>query len=163
MQSIKNLGSVAKAGTIISSISTTVPDGYFPMLGQLVSSVEYPDLYAVIGNSLGTYVSGGTTYFYLPSFINCFPRQKGGLSAGLGVFQDDASIKLTGSPGHQDDQTYIGVEGAFYKMYAYGYDARSGYGSGRGWILGFDLSKTDLVIADENRPANMSVFYFIKY
>jgi hypothetical protein len=66
MQSIKNLGSVAKAGTIISSISTTVPDGYFPMLGQLVSSVEYPDLYAVIGNSLGTYVSGGTTYFYLP-------------------------------------------------------------------------------------------------
>lgn len=165
MDSIKQLQSVAAPGTIITSMSLTPPEGYLRLEGQRLKQSDYPDLYNAIAVSNGNIVKTvvlGVTYFYLPNFSGVFLRQVGGYSAGLGVIQADAIINITGRAGIQDDQTIASApNGAFYNAGGYGYDSSSGM-SGGGWVLAFDSS---LVVptADENRPVNVSVNYFIKY
>jgi len=55
---------------IISSLSA-LPTGWLPCNGASVSSLDYPNLFAIIGNTYGT--SPGQNLFYLPNFQGAFP------------------------------------------------------------------------------------------
>ena len=78
------------AGSITMFAGTSVPEGWLQCLGQSVSVVTYPDLYAAIGYSYGG--SGDT--FVLPNLEGRFPLGLGG-SYSLGLTGGSATHQLT--------------------------------------------------------------------
>ena len=50
-------------GTVQPFLGLTPPLGYLVCQGQLISKVEYPELYKICGSTFGTETS---THFYLP-------------------------------------------------------------------------------------------------
>ena len=84
-------------------------------------------------------------------------RGVGGNSAGLGVTQGDAIRNITGTALIRT--TEIGTTGVFtsYAYSSYGISAPHG----TGMMLQFDASRV-VPTADENRPANVAVRYFIR-
>ncbi len=134
--------------------------GYLLCNGQAVSRTDYADLFEVIGTNFG--VGDNSTTFNVPDYRGCFLRGLGGDSA-LDVYtkQPMGAPNITGNVISQEDSRSR-VSGAFY---------RSGDSSDRpsyasnGGIVSMDASKSNSVYgaANEIRPVNYAVNFFIKY
>ena len=108
----------------------------------------YPELFALVGGKV-------------PDYRGLFLRGLGGNSAGLGVTQGDAIRNITGNMGNVQLSYFSGAsmgEGALY-LYRQGGGNSSG---GATWgAMHFDASRV-VPVADENRPVNTAVRYFIR-
>jgi hypothetical protein len=165
--SIKNLAQTASPGTVVLSLNSTVPDGYLRMEGQVLYKADYPDLYAALKYSSGQYVSvaiiEGTTYFILPN-----PKENGdflrqapsGTAAGTRL--NSAIRNIKGQANARDVYAATGRSYPFYSVGSSTYNAYSTRDS-NAWYVGFDSSRGENPTANEFRPYNIAVYYYIKY
>ena len=124
-------------GTIISWPVATNPedmDNWLECNGQSISPSVYPELFAVLGNSV-------------PDLRGLFLRGHGGKSAALGTTQDQA----TASSGIQIATAFIDLGGGGWDGWAYAPYPQAG-GS---WTT---LPGT----GDETRPVNTAVRYLVR-
>ena len=120
-------------------------DNWLECNGQSISPSVYPELFAVLGNSV-------------PDLRGLFLRGHGGNSAALGATQSDAIRNITGSFGQHSSASAGGV---FYRTGGCAEDIRSSYGTWSGNGVGFDLSRV-VPTAEENRPVNQAVRYLVR-
>lgn len=146
------------AGSLQSGPVTTMP-GYLLCNGQAVSRTEYARLFAAIGTNFGA--GDGSTTFNVPDYRGCFLRGLGGDSAAdMYTKQPMGAPNITGAFTNGQD----GTSGAFYNTNARGRDG--GYEDWQtGWTTNLDASRVNSVYgaANEIRPVNFAVNYFIKY
>lgn len=136
------------AWTLVSNPS----DNYLECNGQEVDSSKYPKLYQLMHN--------------VPDYRGVFLRGLGGNSAALGALQGDAIRNITGTMGGSNSVD-VGLwdygTGVFYQFN----QGRNSVANGRAWYsyvsqgMGFDASRV-VPVANENRPVNKAVRYFIK-
>ena len=125
------------------TLSVNPSDSYLECNGQAVDSTKYPKLYALMHNT--------------PDYRGMFLRGLGGNSADLGILQGDAIRNIIG-------EVYGSVEegspayGAFKIIEISTSGADAGKNS---WGFSFDASRV-VPTAEENRPINKAVRYFIK-
>ena len=127
------------------TLSSNPSDNYLECNGQVVNGSKYPKLYAIMHNT--------------PDYRGIFLRGLGGNSFGLGELQTDAIRNITGNFGYFADRHGISTNGSFYVA-----QQRSGSHSdtnGSNWLIGFDASRV-VPVANENRPINKAVRYFVK-
>ena len=148
MTSLGNRDSLEVGMVIAWTMATNPSDNYLECNGQAINSSKYPKLYTLMHNT--------------PDYRGVFLRGLGGNSASLGELQGDAIRNITGE---------INVEvrsvaskyayGAFY----IGQDTDVGDDREENWGEGFrakfDASRV-VPVAEENRPINKAVRYFIK-
>jgi len=139
-------------GSIITMSCSTIPTGYLECNGSLCYKLNYPDLYAVIGNTYGQL----NNYFKVPNFNNgSFLRgYKSNITNNLGVQQPD-NIRTHSHPSNY----YVRQQGGS------GYAVLShtlGTGGTNGTTT-VDSSNNAAGIPDETRPMNFAVYYCIKY
>ena len=137
-------------GTIISWPVATNPedmDNWLECNGQSISPSVYPELFAVLGNSV-------------PDLRGLFLRGHGGNSAALGVQQGDAIRNITGKFGFDDQFAWNGYDGAFADA---GYAPYGATNEKRefGAAVIFDASRV-VPTAGENRPVNQAVRYLVR-
>lgn len=132
--------------------------GFLLCNGQAVSRTQYSALYALLGTSFGS-GDGGTT-FNLPDYRGCFLRGLGGDSAAdMYTKQPMGAPDITGTVG----RTFASENsGAFYTV---NITSTSQGGSGGGVLHGFSASRSNSAYgaAQEFRPVNFAINYFIKY
>jgi microcystin-dependent protein len=145
-------------GTVIAFAGNHAPRGYLLCDGREVDVSNYPDLFRAIGTIYG---GNGTPKFKLPDFCGMFLRGTGGNAAPLGQRQGDAIRNIVGdvSPSWAGDVT-VKPTGAFSGSYKN--RSREATNNNNGWNLNFDASKV-VPTANENRPVNYAVNYYIKY
>ena len=137
------------------TLSANPSDNYLECNGQVVDSTKYPKLYALMHN--------------VPDYRGMFLRGLGGNSASLGITQGDAIRNITGTFGRVDDQMGKNADGssggitngAFYLTSNPGWDWESKNGNNSSSMLHFEASRV-VPTAEENRPINKAVRYFIK-
>lgn len=141
------------AGEIMLFAGDTVPDGWLPCTGALVSRSAYPELFAAIGEKYGA--GDGNTNFALPDTSDRFPRFAGnGLT--VGETQEDTIRDITGSFA----APYGNVSGAFQNATSeIGAFARGSEGI---FTKNFAAS-TVVPTATENRPKAIAFKACIKY
>lgn len=167
-------------GTVIAFAgpATNAPKGYLLCNGATYNKADYPDLF----NAIGTIYGGdGTTNFKVPDFRGVFLRGLGSTSvtttpggtvtaasAGLGIKQADAIRNITGTIGSPTDRksglnsntivtsgafkaTNIGVNSQWWDVQNF-----------PAFMIEFQASRV-VPTANENRPVNYAVNYYIKY
>ncbi|MCL2484458.1 MAG: phage tail protein [Endomicrobia bacterium] len=161
-------------GTVIAFAGPTAnaPKGYLLCNGVSVSKNDYPDLFEAIGT---TYGGDGIPYFNLPNFQGVFLRGRGSQtvshgtygnithSAGnLGQVQGDAIRNISGQFKYERGELAMNLTGPFYSSP----DSGTQYGAASGGQItpniNFDSSRV-VPVANENRPVNYAVNYYIKY
>lgn len=141
------------AGTVIISASASPPTNFLRCNGAQVSRTSYADLFTAIGTSQGT--GNGTTTFNVPNYRGCFLRGVDNLrgldpNRTLGSFQNHALQRFSVTFPVYSRQTYnssAGVDGA---AYTYSPDTYTATISGANF-------------ANETRPVNVAVEFYIKY
>ena len=136
------------AWTLVSNPS----DNYLECNGQEVDSSKYPKLYQLMHN--------------VPDYRGVFLRGLGGNSAALGALQGDAIRNITASTYTTSPPQAASFEwghGAFsiFDVGAQSVKPSGAYYSYIGRGLNFDASRV-VPTAEENRPINKAVRYFIK-
>ena len=134
------------------TLSSNPSDNYLECNGQGVDKNKYPKLYQLMHN--------------VPDYRGVFLRGLGGNSAALGALQGDAIRNITGTMGGSNSVD-VGLwdygTGVFYQFN----QGRNSVANGRAWYsyvsqgMGFDASRV-VPVANENRPVNKAVRYFIK-
>lgn len=140
-----------EVGMVVAwTLSSNPSDNYLECNGQGVDKNKYPKLYQLMHN--------------VPDYRGVFLRGLGGNSAALGILQNDAIRNITGSfmvAGNGNDHGLGQPQsGAFYQTWR---------ASGSEWgnngtpyyMTYFDASRV-VPAAEENRPVNKSVRYFMK-
>lgn len=164
----------APVGSLIMGPIVTTPVGYILCDGQDVSRTDYSDLFAVIGTNFGA--GDGSTTFNVPDYRGCFLRGLGGASGTLYAKQNQGLPNITGgSSGYVLNGGTKSAIGAFANN-RFITSSVSGLVASPNWnILGgggeayrdinFDASLSNPIYgsANENRPDNFAVQYFIKY
>lgn len=149
----------APVGSLIMGPIVTTPVGYILCDGQAVSRTDYSDLFAVIGVNFGA--GDGSTTFNVPDYRGCFLRGLGGASGTLYAKQEQGLPNITGKGG---GVTMAGaISGAFSSTNV---SSPGNFNTGNNWTtVQFDASLSNPIYgsADENRPDNYAVQYFIKY
>ena len=118
------------------TLSVNPSDAYLECNGQVVDGSKYPKLYALMHN--------------VPDYRGVFLRGLGGNSASLGELQGDAIRNITGN---------INANGVFYGQTIGAGDQGGEAGEYKKYY--FDASRV-VPTANENRPINKAVRYFIK-
>ena len=142
-----------EVGMVVAwTLPSNPSDSYLECNGQSIDSTKYPKLYALMHNT--------------PDYRGVFLRGLGGNSASLGVTQGDAIRNITGTMGGSNSID-VGLwdygTGVFYQFN----QGRNSVANGRSWYsyvsqgMGFDASRV-VPTAEENRPVNKAVRYFIK-
>ena len=137
-------------GTIISWPVATNPedmDNWLECNGQSISPSVYPELFAVVGNSV-------------PDLRGLFLRGHGGNSAALGVQQGDAIRNVTGTFDARVAGMWREGTGPF-RVGGGGGQKVAVDGYGYPYDVSFDLSRC-VPTASENRPVNTAVRYLIR-
>lgn len=125
-------------------------EGFLLCNGQAVSRTRYGALYALLGTSFGS--GDGSTTFNVPDYRGCFLRGLGG---------DSAADMYTKQPQGLPDHTHT-----YVKPYAWseaGYTARHLTEYAGDWTGLASASNSIYGAANEVRPVNFAVNYFIKY
>lgn len=149
---LSSLGSNSlEIGMVVAwTLSSNPSDNYLECNGQGVDKNKYPKLYQLMHN--------------VPDYRGVFLRGLGGNSSDLGILQNDAIRNITGSfmvAGNGNDHGLGQPQsGAFYQTWR---------ASGSEWgnngtpyyMTYFDASRV-VPAAEENRPVNKSVRYFMK-
>lgn len=144
-------------------------EGWLLCDGTAISRTKYAALFAVIADKYGR--GDGIKDFNLPDFRGVFLRgldRSAGIDPNreLGKVQEDAIRNITGSwNGNVVSSRYKEGSGA---LSARNISGNVLYGYGRGIYDGvgidFDAGRAkDVKVANENRPINQAVNYFIKY
>lgn len=142
------------AGTIMMTLRTSAPKGYFFCQGQAVSRTTYKNLFSAIGTVYGS--GDGSTTFNLPDFRNRTPwgsnasNSFGYLNAGL--------PNITGSFSASDGRT----SGAFYVESRIGGLDGGGVGT---YMFGFNASRSSGIYGASStvQPPSVKVNFIIKY
>lgn len=148
-------GFIIPVGALLMGPVATMP-GYILCDGRAVSRTQYAALFAAIGTNFGA--GDGNSTFNVPDYRGCFLRMAGG-SAGsmyqkqpqglpdvVGTFAVNAGGKYTGA--------FSGGKGDSYNLYGTSSDLTQFNSSASNSIYG---------AANEVRPVNFAVNYFIKY
>jgi hypothetical protein len=161
---IPDIPDAVPVGMILPFYGTSAPTGYFKCDGSPFSAVNYPRLYAVLGERSTT-----------PDLSGLFLRGLGGSALGLGVKQEDMGRGATGWFLADDSQRGVGGEtpvGAAYGgVFApgetiVGYDINHKNNTPNlGGFLTFDLARAwgAAHAGNEFRPVNMAILYCIKH
>ena len=153
LSSLGNNTDGLEVGMVVAwTLSVNPSDNYLECNGQAVDSTKYPKLYELMHNT--------------PDYRGVFLRGLGGNSAALGITQGDAIRNITGKTYTTNVPTAAGFEygtGAFYifDLGGQSVDNSGSYYSYIGKGLAFDISRV-VPTAEENRPVNKAVRYFIK-
>ena len=153
LSSLGNSTDGLEVGMVVAwTLSANPSDNYLECNGQAVDSTKYPKLYELMHNT--------------PDYRGVFLRGLGGNSAALGITQGDAIRNITGKTYTTNVPTAAGFEygtGAFYifDLGGQSVDNSGSYYSYIGKGLAFDISRV-VPTAEENRPVNKAVRYFIK-
>lgn len=146
-------------GTINTSVVATVPTGFLYCDGSAVSRSIYAGLFLAIGTTYGA--GDGSTSFNLPNFKGCFLRGSGTQNIGgvsyssgsVGTAQQDAVMNpiYSSNEGFRDCAAGSRECVARFRITGDPVDTTTG-------ILGRFPRQ-----ADENRPVNHAVYYYIKF
>lgn len=169
LEQIKN---AAPAGTIIASAAANAPEGYLLCDGSALSRSAYSALFTAIGTAYGA--GDKTTTFNIPDLRGEFLRGADngrGIDSGrvLGSAQGDAIRNIRGAVGigkSSSLQANGTISGVFADNIALSgaetyQDINSAVEQSKD-VVTFDASKV-VPTANENRPRNVAVNYFIKY
>jgi hypothetical protein len=137
--------------------------GYFYCDGRAVSRSGYLDLFDAIGETYGR--GDGANTFNIPDFRGCFLRGVGGNAGRLGQKQGDTIRNITAGARVATDN--CSARAAFSEAEVGSRRVpEDGYSSRRSVFrfadLVFDAARV-VPIANENRPINFAVHYYIKY
>ena len=160
INTLRNTGAMVSidfVGIIVSAPLSSI-DGFLLCDGAEISRTDYAALFAKIGTTFGA--GDDETTFNLPDYRGYFLRGLGGNSEiDFATAQEDAIRNIEGQfDGNTDD-------GSKYKtgpFYTYSGVASGANGSGGAGVIGFDASRV-VPTAEENRPINKAINYFIKY
>ena len=131
---------------VVWTLATNPSDNYLECNGQAVDRSKYPKLYALMKN--------------VPDYRGVFLRGLGGNSFGLGELQGDAIRNITGNFNATDNNSWnIHANGVFYGQTIGSGDQGNEGGEYKKYY--FDASRV-VPVANENRPVNKAVRYFIK-
>ena len=145
-------------GTIVAFCGNSLPQGYLLCNGAAISRETYAGLFNVIGITYGS--GDGTSTFNLPNLNGKF-IQGGEIS---GEVKKAGIPNIFGELGPLDDASKAVVNGPFYYVNRYSYDASS-TGTGNGWRLGFDASRVSSVYGSSNtvQPPAIVMRFLVKY
>ena len=164
LSSLGNSTDGLEVGMVVAwTLSANPSDNYLECNGQAVDSTKYPKLYALMHN--------------VPDYRGVFLRGLGSVtsnhygivshsSADLGILQGDAIRNITGTMGGSaSDKAGLWDygTGVFYQ-FNLGRDSVEYSGRYYNYVsqgMGFDASHV-VPVANENRPINKAVRYFIK-
>lgn len=155
-------------GTIVASARATTPDGFLLCNGAAISRSAYTDLFSAIGTAYGA--GDGSNTFNIPDLRGEFIRGADngrGVDGGraLGSTQSDAIRNITARAiGMGDRNSIPTLLGALYGIQKTTRIESVGdvFGDGGYFEWGFDASKV-VPVANENRPRNVAVNFYIKY
>ncbi len=122
---IQQIFSNAPIGTVLSFAGSTAPKGYLVCDGQSVAVADYPDLYAVIGNTYG----GDTASFNVPDY-----RETVLVGVGENTTDTIASHDVYELGEFKDDQLQ-GHEHNTYKNYESGATGGAGTVTNHGGVI----------------------------
>ena len=147
LSSLGNSTDGLEIGMVVAwTLSVNPSDNYLECNGQVVDGSKYPKLYALMHNT--------------PDYRGVFLRGLGGNSASLGELQGDAIRNITGNFNATDNNSWnINANGVFYGQTIGAGDQGSEAGEYKKYY--FDTSRV-VPTAEENRPINKAVRYFIK-
>ena len=149
MTSLGNNTDGLEVGMVVAwTLSSNPSDSYLECNGQAIDGSKYPKLYALMHN--------------VPDYRGMFLRGLGGNSDNLGVLQGDAIRNITGEINMEvQDISYKYATEAFFigENIAVGDGQKGAFGEM--YRAGFDASRV-VPVANENRPINKAVRYFIK-
>lgn len=147
--------STCPIGTVLSFAGQTAPNGYLLCNGASYKVADYPDLYAVIGNTYG----GDTENFNVPNLVDKFiqgstasgEEKEAGLPNITGTFYHDPNVKLSLSGAF----SYTG--GSFINLQNDAANKNSGY-------VSFDASKSNSIYGKSTtvQPPALTMVYIIK-
>lgn len=156
--------SILPAGIVFPAPVATL-NGFLLCNGQAVSRTTYAALFAAIGTNFGA--GNGSTTFNVPDYRGCFLRGLGGSSAAnmytkqpMGAPDISGNIPVTAAA-YRDLQP----NGAFARTATYGAgDDHTGGGSTANQI-NFSAARSNSAYgaANEIRPVNFAINFFIKY
>lgn len=144
----------------------TTMDGFLLCNGQAVSRTDYSALYALIGTSFGA--GDGSTTFNVPDYRGCFLRGLGGSSAAnMYTKQPMGAPNISGNFYGKGDFAYndFYVSGAL-KQGEYHQRRDAGQADVHTYpSIELDASSSNSIYgaANEIRPVNFAINYFIKY
>ena len=147
--------STAPIGTVLSFAGQTAPHGYLLCNGASYKVADYPDLYAVIGNTYG----GDNANFNVPNLVDKFiqgstisgTEKEAGLPNITGTFYHDPNVKLSLSGAF----SYTG--GSFINLQNDAANKNSGH-------VSFDASKSNPIYGKSTtvQPPALTMVYIIK-
>lgn len=147
--------STCPIGTVLSFAGQTAPNGYLLCNGASYKVADYPDLYAVIGNTYG----GDTENFNVPNLVDKFiqgstasgEEKEAGLPNITGTFYHDPNVRLSLSGAF----SYTG--GSFINLQNDAANKNSGY-------VSFDASKSNSIYGKSTtvQPPALTMVYIIK-
>jgi hypothetical protein len=120
---------------------------------------SYPDLFRAIGTIYG---GNGISKFKLPDFRGMFLRGTGGNAAPLGQHQGDAIRNLSGRFWGRGCEFDISEANGVFAKERCRDNLSAGHRGGATLQISFDVSRV-VPTANENRPVNYAVNYYIKY
>ena len=145
--------STAPLGTVLSYAGQVAPYGYLICDGASYLVKDYPDLYAVIGNTYG----GDSTNFNVPNLIDKFIQG----STTSGTEKEAGLPNITGENGAvRINSTVAPPSGVFYR----GRDAQAGNTESAGTQISFDASRSNPIYgnSDTVQPPALTMVYIIK-
>ena len=147
LSSLGNSTDGLEVGIVVAwTLSSNPSDSYLECNGQAVDSTKYPKLYALMHNT--------------PDYRGVFLRGLGGNSTSLGELQGDAIRNITGN--FVVIGGSIAYEGVFSQnRHRYSGSEWGNWGPTPYYLTSFDASRV-VPTAEENRPINKAVRYFIK-
>ena len=147
LSSLGNNTDGLEVGMVIAwTLSSNPSDNYLECNGQSIDSTKYPKLYALMKN--------------VPDYRGVFLRGLGGNSTSLGELQGDAIRNITGN--FVVIGGSIAYEGVFSQnRHRYSGSEWGNWGPTPYYLTSFDASRV-VPTAEENRPINKAVRYFIK-
>ena len=148
--------STCPIGTVLSFAGQTAPNGYLLADGTSYKVADYPDLYAVIGNTYG----GDSTNFNVPNLVDKFVQgsttsgteKEAGLPNITGTFYHDPNVTLTLSGAF-----FSYTRGSFINLQNDAANKNSGY-------VSFDASKSNPIYGKSTtvQPPALTMVYIIK-
>ena len=150
--------STSPIGTVLSYAGQTAPNGYLLCNGASYLVKDYPDLYAVIGNTYG----GDSTNFNVPNLVDKFIQG----STTSGKEKEAGLPNIVGSLGMTDSGGSGGMtpEGAFANTTFYDNESsNNGTGSKR-YKVSFNASISNPIYgnSDTVQPPALTMVYIIK-
>ena len=146
----------APIGVIQAFSGTTAPNGYLLCDGASYKVADYPDLYAVIGNTYG----GDTENFNVPNLVDKFIQG----STTSGTEKEAGLPNITGTFYHDTNAT-LSLSGAFFS-YTRGssINLKNDDANKSSGYISFDASKSNSIYgnSDTVQPPALTMVYIIK-